>query len=91
MYSYDTLYEEEMQKSPFFRSRSRDDDFSQISLSTSGRQRVSRLRDMSRTTTHADYDQANKAFARLRFCSRMQSSLIGSLKKDDVDNSENVI
>ena len=45
---------------------------------------------MSRTTTHAVYDQANKVFARLRFYFRIQSSLIGSLEKDDLDNSENV-
>ena len=38
----------------------RGDDFSSISLSTSSRQRVSRLRCMSRTTVHANYDQANK-------------------------------
>jgi len=39
----------------------RGDNFStKISLPTSGPQRVSRLRYMPRTTTHVDYDQANK-------------------------------
>ena len=34
--------------------------FVKTSLTTSSRQRVSRLRYTSRTTTHADYNQANK-------------------------------
>ena len=41
--------------------------FLKVSLPTSGRQRLSRLCYMSRTTTHAEYDQANKLVIVLEF------------------------
>ena len=51
---------EEVQNSPLQISLSWRRFFLKISLSTSGRQRVSRLRYMSRTTTHVDCVQANE-------------------------------
>lgn len=53
---------DELEEQKFLcKSRFRGDNFSsKISLSTSGPQRVSRLLFMPRTTTHVDYDQANK-------------------------------
>ena len=57
------LHEDELKECTLAKedkTRSRKDDFLQILLWTSGQQRVSRQRYMLRTTTHAEYDKANK-------------------------------